>query len=295
MAEILGNYVKFVRGTQSLYNGLANKDQDTLYFISETNSDTGKLYLGNKLISGSASNPSGNITINDVPIIINNESLADGDLLVYDPTGGENGEEAWVNKPIAEALQIPVMVGATASTDGVSGLVPIPTAGNQLKFLRGDGTWATVTAEMSAEDRADISQLQSQVATLIGTDANKSVATIVTEKVAELLIPEDRKADLDTLQEIAEWIQNHPDDAAAMNSNITILQNKVSNLEDLLNGTEQTSGLEARVSNLETTIGTFTPVPGKYVDVGSAIASFNSTITEMNDRLRWHDLTTDGE
>jgi hypothetical protein len=80
-----------------------------------------------------------------------------------------------------------------------------------------------------------------------------------------------------------------------MNSNITILQGKVSNLEDLLNGTEQTSGLEARVSNLETTMGTFTPVPDKYVDVGSAIASFNSTITEMNDRLRWHDLTSDGE
>lgn len=295
MAEILGNYVKFVRGTQSLYNNLAEKDQDTLYFVSEANSDTGKLYLGNKLISGSASNPSGNITINDVPIIINNESLADGDLLVYDPTGGENGGEAWVNKSIAEALQIPVMVGATESTDGVSGLVPVPTAGNQLKFLRGDGTWATVTAEMSAEDRADISQLQSQVATLIGTDANKSVATIVAEKVAELLIPENAKEDLDTLQEIADWIQDHPDDAAAMNSNITILQDKVSNLEDLLNGTEQTTGLEARVSNLETTMGTFTPVPDKYVDVGSAIASFNSTITEMNDRLRWHDLTSDGE
>lgn len=36
------------------------------------------------------------------------------------------------------------MVGASASTAGISGLVPVPNAGDQDKFLRGDGTWATV-------------------------------------------------------------------------------------------------------------------------------------------------------
>lgn len=34
-----------------------------------------------------------------------------------------------------------VMQGATASADGVSGLVPKPEAGDQGKFLKGDGTW----------------------------------------------------------------------------------------------------------------------------------------------------------
>jgi hypothetical protein len=33
------------------------------------------------------------------------------------------------------------MTGATASTDGTSGLVPAPDAGDQDKFLKGDGTW----------------------------------------------------------------------------------------------------------------------------------------------------------
>lgn len=33
------------------------------------------------------------------------------------------------------------MTGATASTDGTHGLVPAPLAGEQGKFLRGDGTW----------------------------------------------------------------------------------------------------------------------------------------------------------
>ena len=80
------NYVKFMRGTQALYDSLATKDQDTLYFVYQSaSSETGKLYLGNKLISGSSSNPSGDISLNDVAdILINDDTLADGDLLIYD-------------------------------------------------------------------------------------------------------------------------------------------------------------------------------------------------------------------
>lgn len=39
-----------------------------------------------------------------------------------------------------------IMTAATASANGKYGLVPSPTAGAQNKFLRGDGTWADVTA-----------------------------------------------------------------------------------------------------------------------------------------------------
>lgn len=35
------------------------------------------------------------------------------------------------------------MTGATSSTDGKSGLVPVPAKGKQGQYLRGDGTWAT--------------------------------------------------------------------------------------------------------------------------------------------------------
>lgn len=41
-------------------------------------------------------------------------------------------------------ITAPEMTGATASTAGTSGLVPAPTAGDQAKFLKGDGTWDTV-------------------------------------------------------------------------------------------------------------------------------------------------------
>ena len=290
------NYVKFMRGTQALYNSLETKNQDTLYFVYENiGDDHGKLYLGNKLISGSSSNVGGDVSINDLNDILIDNNLADGDFLVYDEAEGK-----WVNKPLAEVINIPVMTGATAAADGVAGLVPVPVAGDQLKFLKGDGTWATVTAEMSAEDRASITNLQTQVATLIGEDENKSVDTIVAEKVAELLIPANADEDLDTLQEIADWIQNHPGDAAAINSSITLLQTKVETLEDALNGANGEDGLisriedlESSVSNLQTTVGTFVAVPGTYSDIGSAITYLNDSVSEISDHLSWHELSAE--
>ena len=38
------------------------------------------------------------------------------------------------------------MVGADSSTAGSAGVVPTPSAGDDTKYLRGDGTWATVSA-----------------------------------------------------------------------------------------------------------------------------------------------------
>lgn len=43
-----------------------------------------------------------------------------------------------------------VMVGATSLADGESGRVPTPHAGDEDKFLKGDGTWGAVTANVEA-------------------------------------------------------------------------------------------------------------------------------------------------
>ena len=59
--------------------------------------------------------------------------------------------------------------------------------------------------------------------TLIGSDTGKSVRTIANEELAAQLIPEGAQESLDTLTEIANWIQEHPDDASAMNTAITKL------------------------------------------------------------------------
>lgn len=72
-----------------------------------------------------------------------------------------------------------------------------------------------------------IDEVDAKVDTLIGDDSGKSVRTIANEELAKQLVADGAKESLDTLQEIAQWIQSHPDDASAMNAAITALQNKV--------------------------------------------------------------------
>ena len=72
-----------------------------------------------------------------------------------------------------------------------------------------------------------VTAAEGKLTTLIGTDADKSVRTIANEELAKQLIPENAGASLDTLQEIAAWIQAHPGDAAAMNAAIEALEGKV--------------------------------------------------------------------
>lgn len=68
---------------------------------------------------------------------------------------------------------------------------------------------------------------EGKITTLVGSDANKSVRAIANEELAAQLIPDGAKESLDTLGEIAAWIQSHPDDASAMNKKITDLTTKV--------------------------------------------------------------------
>lgn len=76
-----------------------------------------------------------------------------------------------------------------------------------------------------------VGTVQGSVTTLVGNDANKSVRTIANEELAAQLIPEGATEALDTLQEIAAWIQHHPNDAAALNSSIAALQAQLNGIE----------------------------------------------------------------
>lgn len=78
--------------------------------------------------------------------------------------------------------------------------------------------------------RADA--VEGKVTTLVGDDAGKSARTIASEELTKQLIPESAKESLDTLQEIAAWIQQHPDDASAMNAAIDALRVKVGDIPD---------------------------------------------------------------
>ena len=101
---------------------------------------------------------------------------------------------------------------------------------------------------------ANIGTVNGKVTTLIGSDAAKSVRTIANEELAAQLIPQSAKESLDTLQEIAAWIQSHPDDASAMNTAITNLQTLVGTLPQDTDETSVVAWVTAELAALAQTI-----------------------------------------
>ncbi len=51
---------------------------------------------------------------------------------------------------ILAVARLPPMVGASSSVAGTAGIVPVPAAGDQLKVLRGDGTWAASASALGS-------------------------------------------------------------------------------------------------------------------------------------------------
>lgn len=292
----VGGYVKFLRGTPSNWAALSNaeKDSDTLYFISEPDGKEGKLYLGPKLIAGGGSGSSAS-SLKDLEDILISENVDAGSFLVYDKE-----KEKWVNKAASQVLAsvIAVMKGATADKDGEAGLVPVPTQGQQNLFLRGDATWADPTIELKAT-----------VAVLIGGDADKSIREIAREELKTVIGTADEA--FDTLGEIEAWIKNHEDA-----SGILKLTNKVTNLENVVsNGipgadgeiktpslVKQVGDLNASFKTLNETVNGTTDDPTSglvYItsDLSAKVKTLTETVTEhtkeiseIQETLHWQDL-----
>ncbi len=116
------------------------------------------------------------------------------------------------------------------------------------------------TALGDKANATDVNALSGKVSTLIGEDTDKSIRTIANEELAAQLIPEGAKDSLNTLQEIAAWIQKHPDDASAMSAAISALEEKVGDKTVSAQITEAINALKAgdikdavdRITALET-------------------------------------------
>ena len=85
--------------------------------------------------------------------------------------------------------------------------------------------WSKIIALINEVEGADVTALTTAVETLIGEDTAMSARAIAAAEVAKIV--GEAPAAYDTLQEIAAWISNHPDDVAAINAAITALQNKL--------------------------------------------------------------------
>lgn len=103
----------------------------------------------------------------------------------------------------------------------------------------------------------NLSGVSAKVNTLIGSDTGKTVREIANAELAAQLIPEGAKESLNTLQEIAAWIQSHPDDASAMNAKIqTIAGVAFGGFDE--SGNTKTDGLSGVVASLKSELATET-------------------------------------
>lgn len=147
---------------------------DTLYFIYENPDKTeGSLYLGQKLISGHSSG-SNTINLTDLTDISigDNETLEDKQILVYNDTTNQ-----WENTSLSNIINTAVgdFTGATSSSAGIAGLVPQPLAGDQNKFLKGNGSWATINIPRFDTDQ--VFEINSDIVTLLDFN-NADIGTV---------------------------------------------------------------------------------------------------------------------
>lgn len=129
---------------------------------------------------------------------------------------------------IAEKMvDILIATGATNGTLAVNG-VDVAVKGLAALAYKAQVSEADLDSALTAVLAAKAAK--TDVDTLIGSDTGKSVRTIANEELAAQLIPEGAQESLDTLTEIAQWIQSHPDDAAAMNAAIAKLNEIVAGI-----------------------------------------------------------------
>lgn len=147
---------------------------------------------------------------------------------------------------------------------------------------------AYVVSNRKAVDAAIVTA-NGKLTTLIGDDNGKSARTIANEELAAQLIPQSAKESLDTLQEIAAWIQEHPDDAAAMNQAITALQNLVGTLPAGTEATTVVGYITSEITRIEGLIsGKNVSASGETGDNAliSASASNNEVTVESKQKLK---------
>ena len=137
------------------------------------------------------------------------------------------------------------------------------------------GAAAAVSGYNKGETAKTVKEVATEVATLVGNDTSKSVRTIANEELAKQLIAEGAAESLNTLQEIAAWIQQHPKDAAEMNTHITNLQTQVGKEA---NGEAVATGLVKDIRDLQAAIGD----GGSVADaITNAINELDATVTNV--------------
>ena len=141
-----------VIGMGNLCQGLAyNEESDCIYVKDATDSEVGGVKIDNETLKV---NDDGQLSFNLDGMLdrgldastgkIGHTNEFSGDLRqAGDPTstvGIRWDDQGHLTE--VERYDIPTMTGASSTNNGTRGFVPAPAAGDNKKFLKGDGTWA---------------------------------------------------------------------------------------------------------------------------------------------------------
>lgn len=317
-----------MRGSTSAWQSLLATPErisdDTLYFIYESANDTeGSLYLGQKLIS-STNTGSSVININDIgDIVIGTEPLADQQILVYNQT-----TQQWENTSLATIINTAVgeFQGATDLTNGIAGLVPRPLIGDENKFLKGNGTWATIDIPQFDDHTFETLSIDnSPVISLLGYDSAKN-GSIPIKTAAGIqwssITPGQLTRQITTLEKLQNQLDGLDDDPIDTNAIYMVISDNptstdryseymiINNKIELL-GTIGSVDLSDYVQKIEfnTTVSTLDRLTDRVAilensnfitqqEIGylnNLVLSENNTtlveeINTINDRLKWGSL-----
>lgn len=136
---------------------------------------------------------------------------------------------------------------AASVTEGVKVVAQTQEDGHTNYTITAEGL-ATAASLKSATDRLDAIE---------GDDKGKSMREVAVEELANQLISDDAAESLNELKEIADWIQQHPKDASAMNTAIGENADAIEELEGTLDGFTSSKTVKDTTDSLSERIAKF--------------------------------------
>lgn len=333
--------VNFLKGTAQSFKDLAVKSKNTFYYIDEKD-----LYIGDvKLTNGDdlaaaildISKNKGDIEIIKAQIedltgtgggessltdLISTLSarltVAEGSITdeVARATAKENELSASITQTSGDLASLSELVNAneTDIETKVSNLSSRVDTNEQNISNASELLMSTISkvdnqATTITTIQGDISDLEGIVNTLVGTDVDKSVRAIAIEVLAEQLLADGLTDNFATLQELAAWLADHPEEAAEMNaaiqantSAITALQGTVGShttsiegmLKTLQDIQDETTGIlalanqytDTEVQKVATDLSEYkTDNAARLEELGGSITSTSNSLAQAQEQL----------
>ena len=150
----------------------------------------------------------------------------------------------------------------------------------------------TITSKGLASETA-VNALSQDLTKLIDVDTNKSVRQIAIQVLSEQLLSGGTEGSMagesfETLQELAKWLEEHPDSAAAMNEDIVELESTLTGFSSGYTVSAKTSEHDTKISALEADVTTIKTDYLKEIDkteILGEISDLETGVTQSIDAI----------